>query len=155
EDLLNGEANIYEDSIVFVVPYPHQSTVDGHRAATLCNGWVSKQWKSIKKFAKKHKKSLIIGTAIAVAAAIVVVTVAAAVSSATAGAAVGAAGAVAGTDKHKSTPVDVPSEIVTTNEAPILKTTIDSEKASFKEYIVENQLLSSKNPAEEQCLPLE
>jgi tetratricopeptide (TPR) repeat protein len=67
----------------------------------LCKTWIHKKWDQVKKFAKKHKKALIIGAAVVVAATIVVIAVAA--TSAAAGAAAGAAGAVAATAEDHCT----------------------------------------------------
>lgn len=175
EDLLNGEDNLYEDAVSFVTPGEYQymivlAILNGHGEVILCNSWVQKQWKHVKKFAKKHKKALIIGAAVVVAVAVVVISVAA--SSAAAGAAAtgaaGAAGTKASSDSNKSDKKDqkedssftsVSSDILpgmaATHEAPTLKSTIDNQISSFKENVVQNQFFQLTNPAGQQGLSWE
>lgn len=160
ENLLNGEDPLYEDIITFVHPDEYHymivpAVLNGHGEVTLCKSWVRKQWKHVRKFAKKHKKALIIGTVVVVAATVVVVAVAVA-SSAAAGAAVasaaGAAGAVTASnnksdkkDQKENVSADAFTTLATTNEAPTLKSTIDSQISYFKENIVEHQFFQSTN----------
>lgn len=172
EDLLNGEDNIYEDAVSFVTPGEYQymivpAVLHGHGEIVLCKSWVKKQWKHVKKFAKKHKKALVIGATVVVAVAIVVVAVAAASSAAAGAAAAGAAGAAAGSpdSDHKSdnkdqektstsisVPPDIPPGMSATHEAPTLKSTIDNQISAFKEDVVQNQFFQPTNPEGQQGL---
>lgn len=165
EELLNGDDNLYEDAISFVSPGEYQymiapAVLHEHGEIVLCKSWVQKQWKQVKHFAKKHKKALIIGAAVVVAAAVIVVAVVATAPAAAAAgaAATGAAGAAASSDDSdknekkedssptSSAPVDIPPNMSATQEAPILKSTIDNQISSFKENIVQNQFFQSTNP---------
>ncbi len=169
EDLLSGEDNPYEDAISFVTPGEYQymivpAVLNGHGEVILCKSWVQKQWKHVRKFAKKHKKALIIGAAVVVAAAVVVVAVVAAAPAAAGAAAVGAAGAAgASSDSNKpdkkdhkesssstSVPSDTPPGMAATQEAPMLKSAIDNQISSFKENIVQHQFFQSTNPVTQQ-----
>lgn len=181
EELLNGDDNGYEDGISFVTPGEYRylivpNVVQGQYEVVLCKSWVQKQCKHVKKFAKKHKKALIIGAVVVVATVTIVVAIAAA-SSATAGtAATGAAGAAAlagaaagAPDSHHqsdkknrqensaptSVAADIPLGMIATQEAPTLKSTIDDKISSFKEDIVENKFFQSTNPSKEQGLSWE
>lgn len=169
EELLNGEANLYESPFSFADPGEYQymivpAVLNKHGEIVLCKSWLHKQWKHVKKFAKKHKKALIIGAAVVVAAAAVVVAVAAA-STATAGAAAGAAsaaGAAAGSsdshhkaDKSDSVELETPSGEEAAHEAPILKAAIDDQISSFKENIVQSGFFGPTHPSEEEELSWE
>ncbi|VHO02398.1 hypothetical protein [Candidatus Rhabdochlamydia sp. T3358] len=122
---------------------------------TLCKSWLGKKWKKTKKFAKKHKKAIIIGAAIIITAAVVAVAIVAASSAtATVASAAGAAGsaAVSGSDKsHKreeeSAPAvfsETPSTVAA--EASTLKEAMDEQIFSFKENIVNEQFFHPPNP---------
>ncbi len=166
EDLLNGEDNFYEDVVSFVTPGGYQymivpAILQGHDEIILCKSLVQKQWKHVKHFVKKHKKALIIGAAVVVAAAVIVVAVVAAApaaAGAVATGAAGAAGAAASSDSGKkedfsstpSVPADIPPGMSATQEAPILKSTIDNQISSFKENIVQHQFFQPTNPVTQQ-----
>lgn len=125
-------------------------------------GKISKAWKKTKKFAKKHKKAIIIGAVVVVAVTVVTVAVVAA-SSASAATAAGAAGAAAGAgsgpskskqsktnrESSRSAANSKDTPAVDVNEAPQMKETIDEHMTSFKEFLVEDkaaqQEISSKN----------
>lgn len=168
EELLDGEDNIYKDALSFVVPGEYQYIIipaAGQGEVVLCKSWTQKQWKHVKKFAKKHKKALIIGAAVVVVTVVVVVAVVAA-SSAAAGAAVAGAAGAAGaaspsnnaSDKRSSSsvPSDTLSGMTATHESYALKSAIDNQITSFKDNIVQNQFFQPTNPAiENQSLPWE
>ena len=115
-------------------------------------GKISKAWKKTKKFAKKHKKAIIIGAVVVVAVTVVTVAVVVA-SSASAATAAGAAGAAAGAGSATSKPKQSESEkesprasveseetpAVDANEAPQMKEAIGEHMASFKEFLVEDK----------------
>lgn len=103
----------------------------------LC-GWVSKKWKQTKEFCKKHKKTILIGTAIVVGAATVILTVGAATG--TAVAAVGAAAASASDHHHDS------KHTVAT---PEIKSAVETQITTFKETLVAEGHLNSELPIEE------
>ena len=124
----------------------------------LCKSWLGKKWKKTKKFAKKHKKAIIIGAAIIVTAAVVAI-VAASSATATAVSAAGAAGSAAasGSDKsHKQEHKEeneTPSTVAT--EVPLLKEAMDEQIFSFKENIVNEQFFLPSNPSTQQELSWE
>jgi tetratricopeptide (TPR) repeat protein len=169
EELLNGEDNFYENAVSFVTPGEYQymivpAILNRHGEVILCKSWVQKQWKHVKKFAKKHKKALIIGAAVVVATAVIVVAVVSAAPAAAAASAAGAVGAAASSDSDKlekneqkenssstpSVPADIPPGMSATHEAPTLKSTIDERISSFKENILQNQFFQTTNQATEQ-----
>ena len=133
-ELLHGDDNSNEYSFAFdtsndfvIVP----AIVSGPSEIILCKSWIKKKWEHVKKFVKKHKKAIIIGAAVVVAAA-VVVTAVVAISAASAA----AAGAAASDKKEKGK--SPPPEPV---ETPVLQTVIDDQISSFKEQVVEQDLL--------------
>ena len=171
EDLLNGNDNLYENAFSFGAHGDYQYMIvpaiwNGQGEIVLCKSWVQKQWKHVRKFAKKHKKALIIGAVVVVAAAVIVVAVVAAAPAAGAAAAsaAGAAGAAASSDSNKSdkkeqkeesssassVPADIPPRMAATHEAPTLKSAIDNQIFSFKENIVQHQFFQSTNPVTQQ-----
>jgi len=114
----------------------------------ITRGWLSKKWSKTKKFAKDHKKEIIIGAAIVVAvAAVVVVTVAV---SASAGAAVAGAAGTAGAGSSTREERKEPSSVTAMSDAPILKETIDQHVVPFKEFIQED-LAASPGMANDPC----
>ncbi len=128
--------------------------VNEYGEMVLCKSWLGKKWKKTKKFAKKHKKAIIIGAAIIVTAAVVAVAIVAASSAtATAVSAAGAAGsaAVSGSDKsHKQEHKEeneTPSTIAT--EVPLLKEAMDEQIFFFKENIVNEQFFPALNPQQD------
>ncbi len=151
EDLLYSNQNSYEYAY-----FPHQgeeyviasSVFSSQGEIVFCKSWIQKQWSQTKKFVKKHKKAIIIGTAVVVAAATVVCVVA--VASAASAVAV----AAAGPNREK---IDKPQEqdnqgpgapfslpvMIVENEAPILNAVIDEYVSTFKEGIVEENFLRS------------
>lgn len=150
EELLHGEDLVYEYAVSFVSPGQYQyilvpTALNKHGEVVLCKSWFKKQWKNVKKFAKKHKKALIIGAAVVVAAAVIVVAVVATTPTAGAAAA-GALGAAGSTDSDKKEKKDNPSSTssaspsIPTETSSTLKSTIDNQISSFKEHIVQNQL---------------
>ncbi len=171
EELLNGEDNLYEDALSFVTPGEYRymiipAVLYGNGEVVLCKSWVQKQWKHVKKFAKKHKKTLIIGAAVVVAA----VAVAAASSAAATGAAgaatggasaagaAGVAAAAAASDSESdkknqngvssstlSIPTDIPPGMAATQEAPTLWSALNDRAYSFKENIAQNQFFQPTN----------
>ena len=126
-------------------------------------GKINKAWKNTKKFVKKHKKAIIIGSVVVVAATVVVVAVVAA-SSVTADTAaagvsgVAASGASSGSNssnfncsesgksesKEESPSVSaIPKETSSpiANEMPIMKAAINEHISSFKEFLAEDKAL--------------
>ncbi len=110
----------------------------------LCKSWISKKWKKAKKFVKKHKKAIIIGVAVVVGVALVVGSVAALSTAAAVG-----AGAAASDDSDK-TPNSKPDYPAQPRPEKInLKTVIDENVNSFKEMIVEDDLLQVSSSPEQ------
>lgn len=162
EELLNGKDNRYEHTCSFLNSGEYQYIIVpavsyGKGDLVFCKGWVHKQWKHVKKFAKKHRKALIIGAAVVVAAAVVVVTVVTASSAATAGiaAAAGASDIDYNHKKHEkeaagsssSASTEVISGIMTTQEAPALRSALNDQASSFKENIVCQKFFQNTNPS--------
>ena len=117
---------------------------DDYGEVILCKSWIKKNWEKTKKFAKKHKKEILIGAAVVVATAVIVVAVVATCSAGAAAAAAGAAGAAASSGSaNKPAPKEPssPQEII--NEAPTLKAVIDEHVASFKEFAAEDVIIQS------------
>lgn len=110
----------------------------------LCKGWIKKRWKHIRKFAKKHRKALIIGAAVIVAATVVVVIVAATSTGAAVATAAGAASGAAPSTKEQKEPstVDIPSPIA---EETSLQSALDSQISSFKETLVQEQFFATNS----------
>ena len=156
EKLLNSEKSLYEYAF-----YHGSSSNDLFDSSDfyssadtfLCKSWVQKQWKHTKKFVKKHKKAIIIGTAVVVAGAAVIVAVVAA-SSVAAGTAAASAAGVAGastsssSEKSEDKPLekksssiseDIQIPMTVAEESSTLKSAIANQTASFKENILEQQ----------------
>ncbi len=123
----------------------------GQGEMILCKSWIHKQWDKAKKFYKKHKKAVIIGT-VCVVVAVTVIGIAAALSSAGAAAA-GAAAADNNAKGHSepsspsasSAPADPSPAIPTATHAPILQSLIDGQISTFKESITKEQFFQSPN----------
>ncbi len=104
-------------------------------------GWVSKKWKSTKKFVKKHKTAIIVGAVIVVAATVVVVAVSA---SSAAAAAAGAAGAAAASDsKPNESPSlskkeESPSLLLERGEETLVQEVIKEKASLVKEVVYED-----------------
>jgi tetratricopeptide (TPR) repeat protein len=166
-DLLNGEESVHEDVFSFVDPGEYQymivpTLLHKHGEVVLCKSWMGKQWKQVRKFVKKHKKAIIIGSAVVVAAAIIIVAVvvaAPAVAGYAAAGAAGVTGAAASSDYESdnlkpadnspptpSVPEGIPPLMPAMYETSALKTTIDDQITSLKENIVQKQFFPSTNP---------
>ena len=150
EELLNGEDHSYQDAFSFAAPDEYQymiipAVLNGHGDVILCKSWAKKKWDQIRKFAKKHKKELIIG-AIVVVATVTIVGVAA-VAPAAAAVAGGAAVAdsISSSEKKAEEVSEPSSAMAATHEAPILKSTIDDQVSSLKETIMQNQFFQPQN----------
>jgi tetratricopeptide (TPR) repeat protein len=176
-DLLNGEEGVHEDVFSFADPGVHQymivpALLHKRGEVVLCKSWMNKQWKQVRKFVKKHKKAIIIGSAVVVAAAVIIVAVvvaAPAIAGYAAAGAVGATGAAASSDYESdslkptensspapSVPEGIPPAMPAMHETSALKATIDDQIASFKESIVQKQFFPSTNPKpQEQTLSWE
>lgn len=157
EELLNGD--YYPDAFSFAAPDDYQyvivpAVLNGHGDVILCKSWLKKKWDQVKKFAKKHKKELIIG-AIVVVATVTIVGVAAAAPAAAAVAG-GTALAESSSSEKKAEEVSEPATaMAATQEAPILKSTIDDQVSSLKETIMQNQFFQPKNEENGQTLSWE
>ncbi|NGX37095.1 MAG: hypothetical protein K1000chlam2_00245, partial [Chlamydiae bacterium] len=117
---------------------------DDYGEVILCKSWIKKNWEKTKKFAKKHKKEILIGAAVVVATAVIVVAVVATCSAGAAAAAAGAAGAAASSGSgNKPVPKEPSSPHEIINEAPTLKAAIDEHVASFKEFAAEDVIIQS------------
>ncbi len=133
------------------------STVhSGYGEIVLCKNWIHKKWDQTKKFIKKHKKAIIIGTAVVVAAAVVVCTVAVASTAAMAGAAVATSSGSHEKEKNQTLtkndqgsdvsnrstiPVDPSLNHISVSETPILKESLEEHISIFKEVMEEGDLL--------------
>ena len=120
----------------------------------LCKSWVKKQFHQVKKFAKHHKKAVIIGTVVVVAAVTVVGVAALAPSAAAAGA--GMAEAKRDEKKQqKASEKEIPpqsSECLPADPSLALKSAFQGEVASFKDIVTKQQLIQAQDfsfPAEE------
>lgn len=154
--LLYGRDNLGEHSSSLIFSEEDQYIIPavfyGNDEILLCKSWMHKRWKHIKKFAKKHKKALIIGAAVVVAATVIVASLAASASAAAA-----AAGAATAPDpgpsdsksKESSEQTEKLSEISPPEDAPSLLSIINEQTASFKETIVENQFFQEECPSVE------
>ena len=139
-----------------------------NKGAGKSKGWVSKQFKHVKKFVKKHKTAVIIG-AVVVAAATIVVCAVVATSAAGVAAATGAArssATAAGLSNNKekdiSTSGDLESSaagisaIGVTDETPIFKESLQNEISTFKENIAKEQFFNlSNNSTQQRAMSLE
>ncbi len=125
-------------------PPPYFYLCNGNGEVILCKTWVHKKWDQTKKFVKKHKKAIIIGVVCAVA----VVVVVGVVSAATAASAAGAAAATGSDEKPKgSSESNQDANLPQTSEpevqpnVPDLNDTIEERISSFKEILIEDNLL--------------
>lgn len=100
----------------------------------LCKGWLKEKWDQARKFAKRHKKAILIGAAVVVATAAVIFAVAAASTAAAATAGV-AASRSEKDDKHQPTKEEE-------TLAPLVQVTLDEHISSFKEQVLEEELYS-------------
>jgi tetratricopeptide (TPR) repeat protein len=134
--LLNVSSSPYEYSLCISKDNHLQALFTASGQVILCGGWLSKKWKQTKHFVKKHKKAILIGTAVIVAAAVVIVAVAA-TSTTTAVAAAGAAAASA--NQHH----------VSKHTTPELQSSVENQIASFKETLITEDYLAADFPLEE------
>ncbi|MFX0209518.1 MAG: hypothetical protein ACFFDT_26270 [Candidatus Hodarchaeota archaeon] len=153
EDLLGIQENPFESAFsmgdyqeYMIVP----AVFNGLNYDIIHCGWIKKKWKKTKKFVKKHKKALIIGTVVVVAVAAVTVAVVAA-STASAASAVGAAAGAAasstsssskssGSNKSESKESassipNSPQPQTHSDDTPIFKSVMEEQISSFKENI--------------------
>lgn len=107
----------------------------------LCKSWIKKRWKHVRKFAKKHRKALIIGAVVVVAATVVVAAVVAASAGAAAATAAGAASVAASKDQTSTDSISSP----TAEEISSLSSTLDQQITTFKETIVQEQFFQLTN----------
>ncbi len=120
-----------------------------HGEILLCKTWWHKKWDQLKKYAKKHKKEILIGAAVAAGVAIAVAAVVA-VSGAGAAAAVagaaGAAGALGARDSEKDVSSDeLPSPINLSPEinSRQLKSAVQEEVSTLKEWVANEDFMST------------
>lgn len=155
EELLQEEENPYEYSFSFSIDkgeyliIPALST--GREDVILC-GWIKKKIKKVKKFVKEHAAEIIIGTIVVVAVVVVVVTTAGAaapVAAAAAGAGASASASSSESDNkeknnseatHQEGTPTIPADV---NNAPSLQTVLEEHVSSFKELVVEDNLLQN------------
>ncbi len=157
QELLHSEDNPFKFCSSFsqnnYVIFP--AVFSGQGEIFLCKSWIQKKWHQTKKFIKHHKKAIIIGAAVAVGAAVAICAVATAVTTCAAA----AGGVVASSESSKnekdkakdqkiailpppSMPyMDSAPVIVTSHETPILKAVLDEHVSTFKEVVVEKELL--------------
>lgn len=152
EELLNNDDDFNEHSFSFylddggylIIP----AVSSGHENIILCS-WIKKVAKKIKKFIKEHKTEVIVGVLVVVAVVAVVVTAgAAAPAIAPAAAAAGGAAALPESDnKNKSEAKKEEGLSSSThadaNAAPDLKEVLEDQISSFKELVVEDNLLQN------------
>lgn len=131
ELLYEGEDSYY---YLLISQYPED--------VRLCRSWITKKCKQVKKFVKKHKKAIVIGTLVVVAVTAVVLTAGAA-AGAVAGAA-GTAGAAASDPGSNSAPHDE-EDSQDSQDVPSLNSVINDQVADFKELVVEDHFLESSS----------
>ncbi len=114
-------------------------------------GKISESWKKTKKFCKKHKKAIIIGSVVVVAATVVAVAAVAASSASAAMAVAGAATGSSGSGRSESKKSESKQETLSvsanpkkaspidTNAFPVMKAAIDEHATLFKEFLVEDK----------------
>jgi hypothetical protein len=121
-------------------------------------GKISRSWKKTKKFIKDHKKEIIIGAVVVVAVTCVVVGV---VAASAAGTAATASAVGTATSRSSESEKKVPQEgkplaansqetatsFISTNEAPVLKATIEEQISSFKALLVEDKIAQQSSPS--------
>lgn len=156
DELLHDQENIFEDisylenSEEYKI-VPTVFNVHDQYDIIYC-GKISKQWKKTKKFVKKHKKEIIIGSAVVIVAAGVAIAIVA--SSAAAGTAAGAAGTAISSNISKSKDKsetrqeqnpssitkDIPCSEINSNETPIINSVIDKHISNFKESLAKEKV---------------
>ena len=113
-----------------------------------CKSFIQKGWNKTKKWAKKHKKPLIIIAAVGAAAAITVGIVAAVAASAAAGAASAQGDSSDHKNKHKETkePKSIPFPSPEGSEkTSLIQSILDTEIISFKEMLDREQFLNPQD----------
>lgn len=97
----------------------------------LCRHWLKNQWKQTRRFVRKHKKAIVIGTIIVVTVAVVVVA-AVAISSSAAGVAAATGGALAS---------DSPSvpHLSSKAQPESIVSSLQTEVSTFKETVAQEQ----------------
>ncbi|GAB4192657.1 MAG: hypothetical protein Tsb0015_15010 [Simkaniaceae bacterium] len=165
-DLMHGEESPFqlirylEDGSEYVIlPAVMDSCLDYD---IIQCGKIRRAWKKTKKFARKHKKAIIIGAVVVVAAAAITVAVVAAASANTATAAAGALGAAASGSGSSSSDSGYPeskepssvsaitkelSPITNVNESSMMKAAIEEHVSSFKEFLVEDNAVRQPIPS--------
>lgn len=150
----------FDKKNISIIPaiYSHSNTKPD---IILCKGWVAKKCQKVKKFIKKHKKAIIIGTVVVVAVAVVAVAVVAASSAGAAAAATGAAGAAASAGSSSSSKNSKSNESessenspsipnatmqITPHDSSILKSALEHQISSFKENIAKEAFFDPFNP---------
>ncbi|MDX8430651.1 MAG: tetratricopeptide repeat protein [Candidatus Algichlamydia australiensis] len=133
ENLLGQEETLYEEIFYQDIYEEYQilPTLFAERDPlpfTLCKSWVTKKWKNTKKFVRKHKKAIIIGTVVVVAVAAVIYYA----PTAAAGGLAAVGGALGGDDEEESFEEDLKENI-----------------SNLKEKIEEEGLLQEDIPIEE------
>ncbi|MFI5334208.1 MAG: tetratricopeptide repeat protein [Chlamydiales bacterium] len=138
QDVLFQESSpyVYARSFDLGTDYVLVPALPGERNVILCKSWLHKKWDQVKKFAKKHKKEIIIGAAVVVAAATVVGIVTAVTAG---GAAAAGAAATDGESSHRKS--DKPS--ISPIQDPVLKSALEEKVVSFKEAIASDQFFHS------------
>ena len=161
EDLLAPEDSSYtyafaltQGSDYLLIP----TFFDGYGEVFLCKTWIHKKWDQVKKFVKKHKKAIIIGTAVVVGAAIIVGAVALTTASAA-----GAGALAAKSLKERQDPKAKEEKekigyraygfselmeshrgrFLQTAEDPAVQAAVEEEIDSFKENIAKEQFFET------------
>ncbi len=119
----------------------------------LCKSWLKKKCAQVKKFVKKHKKEILIGVAVVVAVTIVVCAVS--IATTAAAAAAGAAGGASSSDSDRTESdnrEDTASTLAASTESPLIQTALDEQISSFKELVVEDELLIAAEPMSDNSL---
>jgi len=157
-DLMYGENNAFQ--LVRNLESSHESMItpavfNGHSNYTIVQcSKISDAWKSTKKFVKKHKKAIIIGTVIVVAVTAVTVAVVVAGSAAAASSAAGAAGAAAsglGSESSSSSKAEsstLDEAQTSPQETPIFTSAMEVEIASFKESLKQENFFEPTHTGE-------
>lgn len=119
----------------------------GSREIVLCKSWFKKQWDQTRKFAKEHKKEILIGAIIVVAVTVVVVAAVAISSTAATNAAVGGVAVAASSgdfgSSHsdlKDSSSDAQSELAKPVCEESLTSSLQAQISAFRENIAQEQL---------------
>lgn len=127
EELLSDEESAFEYAIALNLKDDYviaPAYVDNFGEIQLCKSWVAKKCHQIKKFAKKHKKALLIGAGVVVGVGVIAVAVVAVSGAAAAATAAGAAAAAAvSSNDHPSTHADPTPDI---QAQSVLDTNLDA-----------------------------